>query len=613
MALAYARDSCGDLSEIHRRLQEEDHESGGSDSLFKGISLQWKKAKKSPGNSQDDQQQEQTQLLGVASENSLYEFVQDNSVEDEEEWPMWEMTGEEAWIDSWGTEASPPINECERIFTVPEVYNELQKQQELKHDVNFILGTRKQSEDCNLFNCFAPWRQQQNPTDTFVHHPSLTNITDDQEQVEKPQLKTAMKRTSMAAQLYQGMPASMRQSFVPSMYKVLDFDSSEKNIAGGNGGEENRKKRVSIIGNDRNQIFSVGSNDETDSKTVRDNTISKRNRRIHFSELKRVLKMRKFTPEEAYDVWYQREDFDHFKAEMTLLIQENEANKEVAEDWLLDPVEVQRRRSSSQIEPLEGMDDDVTDNGTLERSESSTNRTKSRAWWHDYDHSRRGLERYASPGQARQILASYKRAVSKVLDEQRRQRLAGWFCSPGAKDPERIAELYHEYTAWSRDLALAAAASDADAVRTDFDDEKRKTREYYILKQVISSGYKVHKHMPQFMLPRCITHKGFLDESESLHLSDVESRTYLGGMMKMASSKFRSQTGGEKAREEMSNLQTNDLDGPVAPALAPILKASPKAGQNIGEVGKDVGTSPIIGEPKRKSMAAKAKNYPFQQ
>ena len=166
---------------------------------------------------------------------------------------------------------------------------------------------------------------------------------------------------------------------------------------------------------------------------------------------------------------------------MTLLVVEDGAMREVAEVWL--ETNERERKGSSTGELLEAAEDGGDDSGNVITHTRSASGTK--YWWHDYDHSRRGLERYASPGQARQILASYKVAVQKVLGEQQRQRLLGCLCVPGANDPEKIAEIYHEYTAWSRDLALAAGASDWDALRTNFDDDRRHTREYYMLKQVV--------------------------------------------------------------------------------------------------------------------------------
>mmetsp|Transcript_7048 Transcript_7048/g.13131 ORF Transcript_7048/g.13131 Transcript_7048/m.13131 type:complete len:631 (-) Transcript_7048:169-2061(-) len=564
---------------------------------------------------------------GHLSWNSLsYEEFEpiDDSKEEEEHWPMWEMTGEDSWRDQGSTSSVPPaaaaaagnrenegnsadnnvgsipsIAECERIFTVPEVYDEMQRQ--IAMDGGDGVGP------CHtIFNCFNPWKQSPQfaiPDSSafgaadgdFLGTASMQpSHIDNQERLNR---KGAIKRSSMAVQLYFGMPASARQSFTPSMFKVSLDDN-----------HDGRRGRPSIVGNNHRQIY-VGNDDDNNKNlstdSAQDNTISSegvaskgKKRRIHFSELKQVLRMRKFTPEEAIDVWYQVRDFDIFKNEMSSLVQKDGASRQLAQAWLESRNKDGRGSQSSLQTSQEGKGTDQANPS----SDGTSSITGDKAWWHEYNHSRRGLERYASPNQARQMLASYKVAVKKVMREQHRQSLLRCLCIPRARDPEKIAEVYHEYTAWSRDLALAAGASDADAVRTNFDDSKRHTREYYMLKQVVASGYKVHKHMPEFMLPKCIKPKGFLDEAESLFDGNKKSSTNLIESMINGGSK-RQESTGEEARNEMSKLHSGDLEGPVSPALVVSLQAENNQGA--------VSPIPPLTDQKRKSMAEKAKNYPF--
>ena len=468
--------------------------------------------------------------------------------------------------------------ECERIFTVPEVLDDI------------LMGRvrRRNGWLCNLFGHCLSGRESHKRCKNAFKSPITGQETIDlneEDNITDRSQDEKLKRMSLAVQLFMNMPATARKSFNPSLYKVrLDIDGNETT-------------RASIVG-DHHQIFGSGYGSIPTERHHCDIP----SRHVHFSELKRVLKVRKFTQDEASDVWYQREDFAHFKAEMTLLIRDMEASKELAALWL-DSEESAVRRSSESTDKL---------------NESNGSKTK-KAWWHDYDHSRRGLERYASPGQARQILASYKVALHKVFALQRQQMLLQCLlpCIPVDynKNADRIAEIYHEYTAWSSDLALAAGASDADAVRTNFDDETRKTREYYILKQVIGNGYRVHKHMPEFMMPKCITPKGFLDESETLlgtHYCDLDrTRRRRESIMERANKAVRGGTvqTGEEAREEMSHLTLLDLNGPIAPALAPMLDV-----KGAGDDASSASMSPQHGFGKRQqSLAAKAKNYPFQQ
>ncbi|KAL3805610.1 hypothetical protein HJC23_005854 [Cyclotella cryptica] len=547
--------------------------------------------------------------------------------QEEDDAPIWEMDGTEGWSgerrqasstdvavsasfsDAEGnlyyTDAIPrneglhlSIADCERIFTVPEVFDDILKSP-CKGNV---------WRWCALFDIC--WNSEERFKNRAFRD-SVTGksiILDDDEQNVDGTMDQKVKRMSMAVQLYMDMPASTRPSFNPSLYKIRL-------------GEENGTGRATIIG-DHHQRFGLesqyGATNKVESHSHQSNihkTKRPDKRRVHFSELKRVLKIRKFTPDEATQVWYQREDFDHFKAEMTLLIRDMEASKELAAIWL-DSEEAERRRSTGKLGNSSGRD-----------VNNKACHTKSRSWWHDYDHSRRGLERYASPGQARQILASYKVAVQKVLAEQRRQNLMDCllFCIPSNKnqDAQRIAEIYHEYTAWSSDLALAAGASDADCIRTNFNDETRKTREYYILKQVIKNGYRVHKHMPQFMMPKCITPKGFLDENETLlggsaignlHRQPASRRESI--IQTVTKSMRRGSSTGEEAREEMSHVTRSDLAGPIAPALAPSFDVQ----DDDGEENSASNTSPRMRDHHhnekqhgRLSLAAKAKNYPFQQ
>eukprot|EP00984_Skeletonema_dohrnii_P033681 scaffold31033_cov72-Skeletonema_dohrnii-CCMP3373.AAC.1 len=223
----------------------------------------------------------------------------------------------------------------------------------------------------------------------------------------------------MAVELYSGMPPSIRQSFAPSMFKIR---FSEGVNTHNNTYDENRSEQTaSLVGYDHRYVYSLGrdriNNTGNTASSSPAPSIQKRNYKVHFSEIKRVLKVRKFTPDEALDVWFQRDDFDHFKAEMTLLIQEVEASRELAEVWLdAKSSSVSSDASDSKREGTGNTSSDGHSSassaqhsaGTKEighHRKGSIGRGKARAWWHNYDHSRRGLERYASPGHARQILA----------------------------------------------------------------------------------------------------------------------------------------------------------------------------------------------------------------
>ena len=102
-------------------------------------------------------------------------------------------------------------------------------------------------------------------------------------------------------------------------------------------------------------------------------------------------------------------------------------------------------------------------------------------WWCKFGHSRRGLEHIASMDEGRHRQRNVNSAMRHILDEQRSQRLNH------RRDPLKLAKVALQYTSWARDLALAAGASDADAVRTNFS-RNAKDRGHYLRHGVGSAG-----------------------------------------------------------------------------------------------------------------------------
>mmetsp|Transcript_34871 Transcript_34871/g.78576 ORF Transcript_34871/g.78576 Transcript_34871/m.78576 type:complete len:658 (+) Transcript_34871:351-2324(+) len=570
------------------------------------------------------------QAANAQTNDPRYKPAEVSKEHDEAEWPIWEMTELSSWqrgapksIPCVVPSRSLPLSECERIFTVPEVYEGLQATS--KHPSTMALRYPDDEEEtcgeeCNIFSCLAPWaRTPQFPgAENFgARQPLLSPGRERQKQIVTSE-ESALELSSKAVHLYHSMPSLTRRSFAPSMFKV-STDSA--------------KGRNAIMTGDNRRLFIEGEGERLDREPPED----KKKYRVHFSELKRVLRVRKFTPEEASAVWFGRYDFEHFKAEMTLLIQEDECQRELAEAWLAtteglkDSLGRQPSTNSededNEEEKKDGVDDAADDKSyekSIKKTDSdlssgSTGSSSKPKWWHQYEHSRRGLERYASPGQALQIVASHKVALRKVLGEQNMQRLLNFLCVPGALNPDKIAEIYHEYTAWSRDLALAAGASDADAVRTNFDDEKRHTREYYMLKQVVASDYRVHRHMPQFMMPNCITPKGYLNEAETLYFENRKKMTKSGSTGSIASSKsklgslrIRSESlTGEEARAEMSRVDRDTLAGPLAPSLVPALQPASRLAKQAAESKSS--SNARLKYKSNNRLGDKAKNYPFQK
>ena len=231
---------------------------------------------------------------------------------------------------------------------------------------------------------------------------------------------------------------------------------------------------------------------------------NKQPKHVRFSPTKtevRICPLYKMTPEERAQTWWSSEEFDNIKRSMLVLIQPSEI-EHLCQTWLAADTENMQKNKK--------IDDDTA-------TEKKDN-VGSKSWWHKYGDSRRGLERYADKNNM-QILDSYQEAVFQVLLEQERQRRqceCWWpfdtasFDDKRREEAEKIAKIYMEYTAWSRDLALASGASDADAVLCDFDDSKRKSREYFLLRQIYQNRGRVHRNMPDFMAPRGFQPTGYI-------------------------------------------------------------------------------------------------------
>jgi len=105
--------------------------------------------------------------------NITYEPVEiDEESDDDINWLIWEMTTSNPWRDNITTmeERTTSIAACERIFTVPEVYDELQCG--LVGDLSSLVLRDNSSTTAsinggdvvgpcgNILQCFNPWKQQ---------------------------------------------------------------------------------------------------------------------------------------------------------------------------------------------------------------------------------------------------------------------------------------------------------------------------------------------------------------------------------------------------------------------------------------------------------------------
>jgi hypothetical protein len=169
-------------------------------------------------------------------------------------------------------------------------------------------------------------------------------------------------------------------------------------------------------------------------------------------------------------------------------------------------------------------------------------------WWHKFGHSRRGLEHVASIMEGRQRQTNARLANRAVLEEQQRQQMMfqqersnlgpgtsssstidAWYLDAG-----KVRIVYLQHTQWARALSRAAGESDADAVRTNFDESKRKPREFY-LKTYFSK-----------------------DASSCAGLSDWESMDlplFMQGVLKIRSNKFDENTSSQLRFQRMKAMR----------------------------------------------------------
>eukprot|EP00531_Pseudo-nitzschia_arenysensis_P014682 CAMPEP_0116128156 /NCGR_PEP_ID=MMETSP0329-20121206/7211_1 /TAXON_ID=697910 /ORGANISM="Pseudo-nitzschia arenysensis, Strain B593" /LENGTH=623 /DNA_ID=CAMNT_0003622279 /DNA_START=223 /DNA_END=2094 /DNA_ORIENTATION=+ len=193
------------------------------------------------------------------------------------------------------------------------------------------------------------------------------------------------------------------------------------------------------------------------------NTV-KKNLHASFSPMARVVTIKsskEMDDEEKSLIWWQRADYDEFR----------KTGRMISKVMLQGGSEIWLATNQSWQLPNQGKA------ATLRRAMANIdNEDASDKWWHKFGHSRRGLEHIASIDEGRQRQMNVKTSIRAILTEQRRQKAFH------REDPDKLRMCSIQNTSWAKDLALASGASDADAVSKNFDDESRKSREFYLLK-----------------------------------------------------------------------------------------------------------------------------------
>jgi len=219
---------------------------------------------------------------------------------------------------------------------------------------------------------------------------------------------------------------------------------------------------------------------------------------------------------EKSHVWWQKNDYEDFKTTGRLIAKA--ICQGGSEIWLASNNAWQNNLNRNKQQTTNGSNKMSISSSIIDKKSLTGDK-----WWHKFGHSRRGLEHIATSEEGRERQMTLQSAIRVVTEEQRRQKMYR------RVDPEKLRRLSLQYTTWARDLALAAAASDAEAVRVEFD-ENRHSREFYLLKHSIkrkdSSKNETSSmpmaQVPSFMSPRIMTltkNSRILDHNTSSQIS----------------------------------------------------------------------------------------------
>lgn len=233
-------------------------------------------------------------------------------------------------------------------------------------------------------------------------------------------------------------------------------------------------------------------------------TKKKSNKNLHteFSPMARVLTVKSHKDmdgEEKSAIWWQRSDYEEFRKTgrmITRVMLQGGSEVWLATNQSWQTPNKDRQTTLKHAFSLAERQAAFHKGDVNAKKEYEDTRDK---WWHKFGHSRRGLEHIASIDEGRQRQTNVKTAIRAVVEEQRRQKVFN------REDPDKLRMVSLQHTSWARDLSMAAGASDADAVRMNFDDISRKSREFYLLKFSRSNQMTVTNtkkaNVPAFMKP----------------------------------------------------------------------------------------------------------------
>ena len=282
-------------------------------------------------------------------------------------------------------------------------------------------------------------------------------------------------------------PSSSRE-FDDTTHQVENTPSTPKQQHSKSDGPRSILRRSSTIATSRDNL-SKSQNGKSESErgkqrrslfpTYERKEREKKNLHTTFSPMARVVtikSLKDMTEEEKADIWWQKSNYEEFR----------KTGRMIAKAMLEGGSEIWLATNQSWQTPNQGKAATLQSASTLAERHAAFRKGDRNAkieyedtrdkWWHKFGHSRRGLEHIASIDEGRQRQANVKASIKAVLDEQRRQKVFH------REDSDKLRMVSVNNTSWARDLALASGASDADAVSKNFDDESRRSREFYLLK-----------------------------------------------------------------------------------------------------------------------------------
>ena len=219
---------------------------------------------------------------------------------------------------------------------------------------------------------------------------------------------------------------------------------------------------------------------------------------VSFSPMARVVTVKSradMTFMEKSAVWWQKQDYEDFKKTGRIIAKAMlEGGFEV---WLATNKSWQLKQLAKTTAGTVSQQPrayHLTERTQIDRSQNPGQvSSEGNKWWNQFGHSRRGLEHIASLDEGRQRQGNVRTAIRMVIDEQRRQKIYR------KEDPEKLRTVSLQHTAWARDLSLAAAESDTEAVQSNFSEQAR-TREYYMLRFSLANANATYaRQIPAFM------------------------------------------------------------------------------------------------------------------